>query len=179
MKRALFVVLVLFGAARAAADPFPERVMVDGVSLLRNGRGTRVATLLGVKVYDAALYLIASSDDPEAALSGEGRPRQLRLVYRRDVPAEKVKRSWEEGFRANVPLPDRYGREFKTLIHAMGGARKGDKVVLTFSKDEVRLEGTGIDRLAVGSPGFPRALLSIWLGERPTDEALKKALLGG
>ena len=56
--------------------------------------------------------------------------------------------------------------------------REGDTIAIDFSADGVAVELNGEARGKVAGAGFARALLKVWLGEKPVDASLKKALLG-
>ncbi|NTV11306.1 MAG: hypothetical protein HGA47_11100 [Zoogloea sp.] len=60
----------------------------------------------------------------------------------------------------------------------LGQARSGDTIVLDFSQEGVAVSLGGQPKGTIAGIGFARALLRVWLGERPVDAGLKKALLG-
>ncbi len=65
------------------------------------------------------------------------------------------------------------------IIDSIGKAREGDTIALDFSAAGVAVGFNGEARGTVAGEGFGKALLRVWLGDRPADAALKKALLGG
>ena len=64
-------------------------------------------------------------------------------------------------------------------MKAIGKAREGDTIAIDFLADGVTVGVNGETRGKVAGPGFAKALLKVWLGEKPADASLKKALLGG
>ena len=186
VKRIVLPALVVLGLAAGAANgkecagvSFPDQTQVEGASLTLNGLGLRLATMLKVKVYVAALYVAKPSNDASAILSSTA-PVELVLQFVRDVGADDLRKGWDEGFEKNgkgqLPaLKDRIA----TLNGWMTDIKSGQK--LSF----VRKPGAGI-QVSVGGankgtiPGddFAKAFLSIWLGDPPNAE-IKAGLLGG
>src|SRR6185369_16942604 len=80
---------------------FPDQVQVDGSTLMLNGLGLRLATMLKVKVYVEALYVTKTSSDPNGIL-GANAPYELVLQFVRNVGADDVRKGWEEGFEKNA-----------------------------------------------------------------------------
>ena len=68
--------------------------------------------------------------------------------------------------------------QFAALMKCIGKVKEGDTVALDFSVDGVAVSLNGESRGKVAGAAFARALLKVWLGDKPADAALKKALLG-
>jgi len=162
-----------------AGVSFPDQVQVEGTSLTLNGLGLRLATMLKVKVYVAALYVTKTSSDPGAIL-GSSAPTELVLQFVRDVGADDLRKGFDEGFEKNAKaqLP-----ALKERIAQLNGwvtdVKSGQK--LTF----VHKPGTGVQVDVNGSvkgtikgDDFFKAFLSIWLGDPPNQE-IKAGMLGG
>ena len=72
--------------------------------------------------------------------------------------------------------------ELMGMIRAIGTAKHGTSIVLDYAPS---LDGTTliVDGKAAGKPmageEFFRCLMRIWLGDKPVQEDLKRALLGG
>src|SRR5215470_6651621 len=117
---------------------FPDQAQVEGANLTLNGLGLRLATMLKVKVYVAALYVGKTSNDPAAILGASG-PTELVLQFVRDVGADDLRKGWEEGFEKNAKgqLPALKDRIAK-LNGWMTDVKSGQK--LTF----IRKPGAGI-----------------------------------
>src|SRR5262249_25315430 len=88
-------------AKECAGVTLPDQVQVDGAALTLNGVGLRLATMLKVKVYVAGLYVVKSSNNAGALLSA-GEPAELVLHFVRDVGADDIRKSFEEGFEKNA-----------------------------------------------------------------------------
>ncbi len=112
--------------------------------------------------------------------------KRLHIVTLRDLTAEQFADALVEGMHKNLadaevePLKARI-EQFRVAILALKEAAKGVQVEIDW------LPATGT-RLTVGGqkrgddvPGedFYKALLRIWLGDKPAQDDLKGALLGG
>ena len=180
-----FVALTALAAGPAEAKKLggvtmADQITVDGRRLVLNGMGKREATMFKVDVYVAGLYLPRPTSDPNAILAAD-EPRQLHLVFVRDVDRGDITEAWNDGFRKNVDkqtLETLRGR-IDQLNGWMQKMRKRDTLTFTY------LPGTGTiveinGRRAgtIAGRDFARALFSIWLGKRPPNARLKKGLLG-
>ena len=184
----LLPLLVSFAAPSLAqpvtveAVAFEPTTTVGGQSLTLNGAGLR--TRLFFKVYAAGLYVPQKSADPSALLAQTG-PRRVSIGMLRDVDAATFAASLLEGLKANhteeqlATLKAQIDQLLATL-KAVGEAKKGDSIQLDF------VPATGTQLIVNGQPrGEPiagdalyTALLRIWLGDKPADASLKKAMLG-
>ncbi len=161
-----------------------DRVRVDGQELQLNGIALRTRYIY-VKVYVAGLYLPEKATTARGAFDLRG-PKRIVLVMMREASADEFCDSIEAGLRANnseaelAQVREQTGDLF-AKIRGVAEARKGMRIVLDYAPS---LGGTTlfIDGVPQGKPmsgeDFYRALLSIWLGDRPVQDDLKKALLG-
>ena len=161
---------------------FPDRIAVAGQTLQVNGAGFRAVAMF--RGYAAALYVAERSDRPESLAATPGAKRlQMRMLV--DVPAPEFVKALHKGVARNTPPAEAEklaGRlaEFDAQIRALGTLRRGDIVDLDF------LPGSGLQLSLNGRPrGTPlagedlyAAVLRIFIGPRPVDEALKRGLLG-
>jgi len=157
----------------------PESVQVEDKSLHLNGAGVR--TKFFFDIYVTALYLEQKSSSAEDVLTSHGTKRlSMQFIYG-EVEAEKMTNGWNRGFEKHhsekemAALRERLNRfnSFFTTVH------KDDLITYDFLSDGSTL--TQIKGKTMGSiPGFDfqQALLSVWLGPKPADKELKKALLG-
>lgn len=168
----------------SAGDVRTARVSThaEHVELVLNGVGVR--HFLFLDFYQAALYLPRRMTEPEMVLNTD-MPRRVRITLLREVSAErdvefllgglKDNNSVEEMAAIQAPL-----EQFLRLLRTLGKVPKGSVVLLDY------LPGTGtrvlLDGMPLGTvPGeaFNRSVLKIWLGARPIQHSLKRALLGG
>ncbi len=171
-------------AAEVAGVKLDDRVMIapNAPELVLNGAGVR--TRFFVKVYVGALYLPEKKSSAADVLALSGAKR-MTLAMLRDLTAQQLADALNEGFAANNPPPDqeRYKGQLAELLavmNALGQAKQGEIIALDYLPDS----GTRVvvNGQAKGKPlpdeGFYRAILKIWLGDKPVDADLKKGLLG-
>ena len=187
MRRNLLLMIAIAALGTGIADAkqcqgvnFPDEIQVDGTTLALNGLGLRLATMLKVKVYVAALYVAKTSSDPNALLASTA-PSELVLQFVRDVDASDLTKGWTEGFEksAKSQLPALKDR-IATLNGWMADMKTGQR--LTF----VAKPGAGVDvnvngavKGTIKGDDFAKALLAIWLGADPPNPEIKSGLLGG
>lgn len=169
-------------APAAAHEPrgvvLPAHITVGGTPLELNGAGVRRYLLF--EVYVGALY-VATPQAQARAIIEAATPKCLYLHFLRDVRAERIGRSLLAGLRANVGDAGvaRLQSRIDRLRDAIPDLRAGDRVRLEFPQPG-RTRAWVNDALVADVDGreFQQAVLRFWLGERPTDERLKQALLG-
>jgi hypothetical protein len=174
------ITLVTISAANAATlagVDFADQATVAGKTLVLNGLGVRTATVLRVKVYVMGLYLERKSDDPRSIIESSGNKR-VTLHFVHEVSADKLRSGWSEGFQNNNGDLTDIKAEIEKFNASMRDVVSGDSLVLDFSDDsvDVMVNDTRID--SVTGEAFQRALLSIWLGPEPPNDALKQGILG-
>lgn len=182
---ALWVALALAGPAARAAEvagvALADTIELDGVSLRLNGAGER--TLYVVRTYVAALY-VARPSAHASALLGQPGPRRLSLTMLAPLSSDWIVARLLEAIRANVGddsfalLEPRLARLVEPFL-ALERLQKGDRIDLDAVGAATRLSVDG--RLsAVDVPGTDvfDAVLRAFIGERPIDVALERALLG-
>ena len=176
------VSLSLF-AAEVAGIKLEERDKVGNSDLQLNGAGLR--TRVFFQVYAIGLYLPEKKTSSADAIGAPGAKRIV-LHMLRDVDADDFSEALMDGLRANNSEIDMkaFGpsvQQLTGIINELKEARKGMRITL----DWLPGRGTGVtfDGRPAGAPiageDFYRGLLRIWLGDRPVQDDLKKALLGG
>ncbi len=154
----------------------------DGQSLLRNGAGTR--RILFFKIYVAALYLPQPTRDASAALAMPG-PKEMRLVMLRDVSGKELSEHMESDLRNNLS-PQRLDalkpelERMRGWFEARGELHSGDVVELIRQPGRgvlVEVDGRSLGP-ALDDRGLFESLLRVWLGAKPAESRLKRALLG-
>ena len=162
----------------------PERVRIEsrGPELVLNGAGVRHEAIF--KVYVSALYLPARNRDSGAILKKD-EPRRLALYFLRDVKAAQFEQATHDALRETLtdeergPLESRLDR-LNDFLATMPDVRQGTEIAIDYSPKTgtvIRVDGKEQQRIA--GADFNRALMRIWLGERPRDPKLKNAMLGG
>jgi hypothetical protein len=167
-------------AAECADVSFSEQDSVDGSALQLNGLGLRLATMLKVKVYVAALYVADPSRDAGKILDA-ATPKRLVLHFVRGVDAGELNDAWKEGFENNAKdqvaaLQPRIDR----LEGWMADMESGQRLTFTSKPGSgVEIDVNGRVAGTIEGDDFARAFLSIWLGAHPPNPGLRDGLLGG
>lgn len=168
-------------AAEVAGVKIDERVKVGNSDLVLNGAGLR--SRFFVKVYVGALHVTQKSESPVAIVDA-ATPRRMTLRLLRDIDADTLYGALRDGLKDNnseaelaaiKPQAD----QFAEIMRRVGNARDGDSIALDFNGEGVAVSLNGEPRGKVAGAPFAKALLLVWLGDKPVDAALKKALLGG
>jgi hypothetical protein len=160
----------------------PDTAQVDGKTLKLNGIGTRVKNIVfvGVNVYVAGIYLETPSKDPAQIIASDQTKRVV-MVMLRDLERKAIIDAVRDGFQQNAgaqmaALKPRLDK-FLALIDS--DFKKGDKFVVTYRPGQgTFLSGAG-EKAAIEGKDFADALFSVWLGKKPVDDDLKKALAAG
>jgi len=185
-----FVLAVALGIGAAHAAEVSGVKVDDKVSLAAGGpelvlNGAGVRTRLMFDVYAAGLYLTEKKSTAADALALPG-PKRVSMTMMRDVGADQLAESLNEGIRLNSSPAELEKMkpqiaELLATMTSVGTAKKGDLITLDFVPDvgtRVSVNGKDVGKPIAGAD-FYRALLKIWIGDKPVQENLKKALLGG
>ena len=170
-------------AAEVAGVRIDDKTRVGGAELVLNGAGLRKRAFF--QVYAIGLYLPQKNSDARAVLEQPG-PKRVHIHMLRNVGAEAFTEALAEGIRANhseaeaKALEPRLG-ELAAIMAQLKEAKKDMAIALDWQP------ATGTVLLVNGAPhgkpisgeDFYRALLRIWLGDKPVQDDVKKALLGG
>jgi hypothetical protein len=181
-----FVLALGVGAATAAevaGIKIDDRTSVASADLVLNGAGLRKRAFF--QVYAIGLYLPQKSSSPSAVLEQKG-PKRVSIHMLRDVGADTFTEALVDGIRANHSEAEAKAlepriKELAAIIAELKEAKKGMAIALDWQPPA----GTVmvVNGAARGKPiqgeDFYRALLRIWIGDKPVQDDLKKALLGG
>lgn len=168
--------------AEVAGVKVEETAKVGEVELVLNGAGVR--TRLFFKVYVAALYLPAKTADARAAIAGPG-PKRVWMHMLRDLDSAALASALKEGLQnshsaAELEALEPRIRALNGLLTAEKEIKSGTVILL----DDLPGQGTWVSAdgqvrgTVAGDNPYP-ALLRVWLGDRPADSELKRAMLGG
>jgi long-chain acyl-CoA synthetase len=186
MTSAVVLTAFLFAAPLAQAVEvggvrIEEHAKVGTTDLLLNGAGIR--TRIFFKVYVGALYLPKKTNSAAAVIDST-EPRRVVLHMLRDLDADALFGALLDGLKKNhgeaelaklKPDTD----QFERLMRSIGNAKTGDVIGIDFSTQGIDVAFNGEARGSVASDAFGRALLKVWLGDKPADGDLKRAMLGG
>jgi len=169
-------------AATVSGVKLEDQVTVNGSSLVLNGAGLRTKYLLA-NVYVAALYLPQKSGDADGII-GAAELRRISLTMKRDVGTATMTKAFHEGVSNNLsaaeltalkPKLDQLDQSF----HKVTALKSGDVIALDFGADgSTRVSYNGQLQDSIAGADLSAALLKIWLGSKPVQDDLKRALLG-
>ena len=172
---------VYANAAEVAGVKLDDKAQVESRELVLNGAGLRKR--LFFNVYVIGLYLPEKKSDAAAVLALTG-PKRAEIHMLRDVGADTFTEALVEGLRANTAEAEYKAlepqvNELSATIARIGIASKGMSIRLdwTGSATQVVVDGKPAGKPIAGED-FYRALLRIWLGDKPVQDDLKKSLLG-
>jgi len=183
MKKILLLVLgcLAFPAfgAEVAGVKIDDKIRIGSAELTLSGAGLRKRVFF--QVYVIGLYV----SDRKADLVTQPGLKRVAIHMLRDVDAATFTDALVEGMRPNhdeatmKTLEPRIA-ELAAIMAQLKEAKSGMQILLDWRP------GTGtiisVDGKPRGGPiggeDFYRALLRVWLGERPVQDDLKKALLG-
>jgi len=166
-------------AAEVAGVKIDDKARVADTELSLSGAGLRKRVIF--QVYAIGLYV----RDSKADLISQPGPKRVLIHMLRDVGADQFVGALSEGIKENhseaqaKALEPRV-KELGATMASIQEAKKGMSIALdwTGSATQLSIDGKPTGRPIEGED-FYRALLRIWLGDKPVQEDLKRALLGG
>ncbi len=175
----LFLLAAPAFAAEVAGVKIDDQSRVGNAELTLTGAGLRKRAIF--QVYAIGLYVADRNADPVTQPGA----KRVAIHMLRDVGADQFVGALSDGIRDNHSEAEAKALEPRVaqlgaILAAAGEAKKGMVITL----DGVPGSGTqvSIDGKPAGKPiegeDFTRALLRIWLGDKPVQDDLKKALLG-
>lgn len=185
LRKVLFVLLLActpLQAAEVAGVKIEDSARVAGADLKLNGAGLRSKAFF--KVYAMGLYLQDRQATGAAVLAAPGAKR-VHLHMLRDVDAGDFSEALADGIKDNHTEAEAKALAPRlAVLTGLMNEIKQAKTGLAIQLDWLPGAGTQvvIGGQARGKPiegeDFYRALLRIWVGDKPVSGDLKKALLG-
>lgn len=168
-------------ALEVGGAQFDDSAMVGAKPLQLNGAGVRYKAMF--KVYAVGLYA-PHKTSVAAAASATDTPKRLRVVMLREIDSKELGNMFARAMEENA--------ERGTMAKLVPGILRMSQVFSDFKRlnagESFQMDwvpGTGgvltVKDQVVGEPflepEFFKALLGIWLGQKPVDWKLKDALL--
>lgn len=166
-------------AGELAGVTLPDKVDVDGHSLVLNGMGLRKKFV--IKVYVAGLYLPQRERAAQKILAADA-PHRMVMDFLYGVSKDQMCEAWNEGLEANTPNASAEVKKgFTTLCGWMEPIDKGKRLVLTFLPGQgTQVEVNGKVKGTIPGAATADAILATWIGPEPgPGEDFKKGVLGG
>jgi long-chain acyl-CoA synthetase len=157
-----------------------DKASVGGSEVVLNGAGVRTRAIF--RVYVGSLYVPAKATTLPAVLA-KG-PRRIQMNLLRDVSAGQMVDALVDGLRDNnseaelaalKPQTD----QLITLMKSLGDLKEGHVVTLDFVEGGTRISLNGQAKGSIPGEPFNQALTRVWLGDKPAQADLKRAMLGG
>jgi len=168
--------------AEVAGVKLEEMEKLATAELVLNGAGLRKRAFF--QVYAIGLYLPAKKTVDSEVIAATG-PKRVAIHMLRDVDADQFAGALSDGIKDNHPeaeakkLEPRV-KQLAAIMLDMKEAKTGMRITLDWlpaSGTQVTVQGKPMGAPIPGED-FYNALLRIWLGEKPVQLDLKKALLG-
>lgn len=183
-KLIAFAGAVAFAAAAQAAEVggvnLSDKASVGGTELVLNGAGVRTRAIF--KVYVGSLYVPAKATTTAAVL--DKGPRRIQLNLLRDLSADQLVGALVDGLKDNntpaeLAAVQAQSDQLVTIMKSFGDVKEKDVVTLDFVDGGTRIALNGTAKGSVPGEAFNRALTKVWIGDKPAQADLKKAMLGG
>jgi hypothetical protein len=185
MKKLIALFLLFLTAPAFALEvadvKLPDNTQVGNASLQLNGAGIR--TKFFIKIYVGALYLPQKQATAEAIIADEHEHR-VALHILHGLSSEKLFNALSEAIEANHTPAELNAlnaqlKQMAQILDTVKEVRPGDVVTLDYlPASGTQISVNSILRGTIAGAAFNRALLKIWLGERPVQDDLKLKMLG-
>jgi len=167
-------------AAEVGGVKLGDKATVGGQELVLNGAGIR--TKLMFKVYVGSLYVPAKASSAAAVFAKA--PRRVQLDMLRDVSADQMLEALVDGIKDGNPPADvaavkPQSDQLASILKGIGQLKEGNVLTFDFVDGATRVGLNGADKGSIAGEAFNKALLNAWLGDKPVQADLKKAMLGG
>jgi len=178
------VVGLAFAACAHAADvagvSIADKANVGGQDLVLNGAGVRSRMVF--KVYVGSLYVPAKTKT--AADVYAKAPRRVQLNMLRDVTSDQMVDALTEGLNqansaAEAGAVKAQMAELAAILKSIGQLKEGNVLAFDFVDGGTRVSLNGQAKGTIAGDAFNKALFNAWLGDKPVQDDLKKAMLGG
>jgi len=187
MKKLIGILAAVLLSTNLSALEFAEVQLPDSVQLgeqklVLNGAGLR--TKFFFKIYVAALYLPQKQSSGAAILADEHAHR-MALHIKHELGSEKLYNAFNDAIVSNqsaaeLAALDSQLKQMRQIFDAVHEVKPGDVIDLDYlpaSGTQISLNGKPYGTIA--GAAFNRAMLQLWVGDKPVQSDLKKGLLGG
>lgn len=169
-------------ALELAGVQLADKVQVGGMSLQLNGAGIR--TKYFFKIYVGALYLPEKQTSGDAIIA-QNREHRMEMHILYGLSSDQLFDGFNEAIAechtpAELAALDADLKAMRRIFDSIKKVKRGDVIALDYSPASgTHFSVNGMARGTIAGPAFSRALLKIWLGNKPVQDDLRKGLLGG
>jgi Chalcone isomerase-like len=159
-----------------------DTMKVGDEALQLNGGGIRTKWFF--KIYVGALYLPQKQTSAEAVIADEHEHRIVMHMLH-GLGSKRLFNAFNEGIEANntpeeLAKLDAQIKQMKQIFDSVNEVKPGDVIMLDYlPASGTRITVNGTARGDIPGAAFNRALIKVWLGDRPVQDDLKKGMLGG
>ena len=169
-------------AANVAGVTLAETVAVGGHTLVLNGAGLRSKFLF--RIYIGSLYVPHKTGELAGVLANG--PRRIQMNFLRDLTVKQLVGALVGGLDDNNS-PDEVAAlrvptdELLSIMRRYGevAVKDGDVLTIDYIDGATTVALNGEVGGVIRGEAFNKALTRIWLGDKPSQGRLKKAMLGG
>ncbi len=167
-------------SAEVGGVKLDDKASVGGQELVLNGAGIRTRAIF--RVYVGSLYVPAKTNDLAGVLAKA--PRRIQLNLLRNLSPDQLVDALVDGLKENnsdaelaavKPQTD----QLVSIMKGFGEVKEGNVVTLDFVDGATRIGFNGTPKGSIAGEPFNQALTKVWLGDKPVQADLKKAMLGG
>jgi opacity protein-like surface antigen len=164
-------------AADVAGVKLPDQVEISGQQLQLNGYGIRKKYFF--KIYVGSLYTAQKATSAAQVVDGAGaKLLRMNFLYSK-VEKEKIVGGFAEGIKKNSPALSNDPAVVQFLALFDADFIEKDQVDLAISADnQVKVSHNGRVLGTIASANLAKAILLIYLGEKPADDDMKAGMLG-
>jgi len=185
MKKLIYIFLLCVTTQVYALEvegvKLEDKVQLDTHQVTLNGAGLRTKFFLNV--YVAGLYLGERMNTSAAILANAGAKR-MSFNMLREVGGKQMLDAINEAILANHTAEEMKAlesrmAEFSKIFTAVSAVNKGDVFTFDYLPGVgTRITIAGMDKGRIEGEDFNRALLKMWIGEKPAQTDMKQSLLG-
>lgn len=182
--RALFFALFVFASNAFAAQieklNFKDEQLIGSRRVVLNGLGVHAEKKRG-KMFVTALYTPSKTADAPGIVNSNA-PKIVEIVFLRAIDRESLQELWSENVRRHCGEEcSAVEEQLKAFNGVMVDVHDNSRLKMVFDPSGVSVEikGAKSDSAVIDGEPFRRALLSVFVGEKPLSADLKKALIGG
>jgi len=167
-------------AAEIGGVKLADKAAVGGQELVLNGGAVRTKAIF--KVYVGSLYLPAKASDLAGVLAKA--PRRIQMNLLRDLSADQLLDALNDGLKENSSAAElaavkAQSDQLASIMKSFGEVKDGNVVTLDYIDGATVVTLNGAAKGTIPGEPFNRALTKVWLGDKPAQADLKKAMLGG
>jgi hypothetical protein len=176
----LFLLSTIFSFTPIYGATSPDEIEYQGVTLTKNGQGTRI--IFFMKVYEGSLYLESESSNAQEIIELDS-PMAIRIdVTSEMVTADAMKKALSDGLEKSTGNNTAsISKEIDQLSSSFNSAvSSGDYYEFIYlpEKGIHVIKNNEMVKLIEGLK-FKKAFFGIFLSDNPIQKNLKKKMLGG